>query len=257
MISENYPEKASTTPLNQPETYPIRKDKNGKLLFDTPTSNSDGSKRDQELYDAELAKMNASNGRGDSNKFDWKGLGSNIAMGLANNAGNIYNLSRYDKPEVESYERMKATYLDPSAALRDAEAQTRRAEYNVRGASGGNAGTYLSNRVALNAQNTINKARIHTDYQNANAGISNSVGQYNNELARQEVIANAQNRARNRSGKGEAIGSLGSNVANQMMDNKKGNMDQETLQLMMKYYNDPQFKKYLEESGFNKKKTGK
>ena len=106
-------------------------------------------------------------------------------------------------------------------------------------------------------QNTINKARIHTDYQNANAGISNSVGQYNNELARQEVIANAQNRARNRSGKGEAIGSLGSNVANQMMDNKKGNMDQETLQLMMKYYNDPQFKKYLEESGFNKKKTGK
>jgi hypothetical protein len=50
---------------------------------------------------------------------------------------------------------------------------------------------------------------------------------------------------------------MGSNIANQMMDNKKTNMDQETLQLMMKYYNDPQFKKYLEESGFNKKKTGK
>lgn len=192
----------------------------------------------------------------DSNKFDWKGLGSNIAMGLANNAGNIYNLSRYDKPEVESYERMKATYLDPSAALRDAEAQTRRAEYNVRGASGGNAGTYLSNRVALNAQNTINKARIHTDYQNANAGISNSVGQYNNELARQEVIANAQHRARNRSGKGEAIGSLGSNVANQMMDNKKGNMDPETLQLMMKYYNDtPEFQRIMKEYK-DKKKSG-
>lgn len=182
-----------------------------------------------------------------SNKFDWKGLGSNIAMGLANNAGNIYNLSRYDKPEVESYERMKATYLDPSAALRDAEAQTRRAEYNVRGASGGNAGTYLSNRVALNAQNTINKARIHTDYQNANAGISNSVGQYNNELARQEVIANAQNRARNRSGKGEAIGSMGSNIADQMMDNKKGNMDQETLGLLMKYYDTPEFQRIMKE----------
>ena len=215
-----------------------------------------GSKRDQELYDAELARMNASGGR-NTNKFDWKNTLGQVGNFAAQNAGNIYNLSRYNKPEVESYERMKATYLDPSAALRDAEAQTRRAEYNVRGASGGNAGTYLSNRVALNAQNTINKARIHTDYQNANAGISNSVGQYNNELARQEVIANAMNRARNRSGKGEAIGSLGSNVANQMMDNKKTNMDQETLQLMMKYYNDPQFKKYLEESGFNKKKTGK
>lgn len=193
----------------------------------------------------------------ESSKFDWRGLGSNVAMGLANNAGNIYNLSRYNKPEIEKYERMKATYLDPSAALRDATEQTRRAEYNVRGASGGNAGTYLSNRVALNAQNIINKDRIQKEYQNANAAIANNVGQYNNELARQEVIANAMNRARTRSGKGEAIGSIGSNIANQMMDNKKTNMDQETLQLMMKYYNDPQFKKYLEESGFNKKKTGK
>jgi len=189
--------------------------------------------------------------------FDWKGLGSNVAMGLANNAGNIYNLSRYNKPEVEKYDRMKATLLDPSAAMRDATEQTRRAEYNVRGASGGNAGTYLSNRVGLNAQNIMTKDRIQKEYQNANAGIANSVGQYNNELSRQEVIANAMNRARTRSGKGEAIGSMGSNIANQMMDNKKGNMDQETLQLMMKYYNDPQFKKYLEESGFNKKKTGK
>jgi len=168
-------------------------------------------------------------------------------MGLANNAGNIYNLSRYNKPEIEKYERMKATFLDPSAALRDAEAQTRRAEYNVRGASGGNAGTYLSNRVALNAQNTINKARIHTDYQNANAGIANSVGQYNNQLAMQEVIANAENRARNRSGKGEAIGSMGSNIANQMMDNKKTNMDQETLQWMMKYYDTPEFQRIMKE----------
>lgn len=180
-----------------------------------------------------------------SSKFDWKGAGSNLAMGLANNAGNIYNLSRYNKPEVETYDRMNATYLDPSASLRDADMQSRRAEYNVRGASGGNAGTYLGNRVALNAQNVINKDRIQKEYQNVNAGISNSVGQYNNELSRQEVIANAQNRARNRSGKGEAIGSMGSNIANQIMDNKKGNMDQETLQLMMKYYDTPEFQKIM------------
>lgn len=178
---------------------------------------------------------------------DWQGIGSNIAMGLANNAGNIYNLSRYNKPEIEKYERMKATYLDPTAAIRDAEMQNRRAEYNVRGASGGNAGTYLSNRVALNAQNTMNKARIHKEFENANAGISNSVNQYNNELARQEVIANAQNRARNRSGKGEAIGSMGSNIANQMMDNKKTNMDQETLGLLMKYYDTPEFQRIMKE----------
>lgn len=178
---------------------------------------------------------------------DWQGIGSNIAMGLANNAGNIYNLSRYNKPEIEKYERMKATYLDPTAAIRDAEMQNRRAEYNVRGASGGNAGTYLSNRVALNAQNTMNKARIRKEFENANAGISNSVNQYNNELARQEVIANAMNRARTRSGKGEAIGSMGSNIANQMMDNKKTNMDQETLGLLMKYYDTPEFQRIMKE----------
>jgi len=207
--------------------------------------NSKGSNINQTLYDQELARMNAQ--ANEKNSFDWKGLGSNIAMGLANNAGNIYNLSRYNKPEVEKYERMKATLLDPTAALRDAEMQNRRAEYNVRGASGGNAGTYLSNRVALNAQNTMNKARIHNEFQNANAGISNSVNQYNNELARQEVIANAMNRARNRSGKGEAIGSMGSNIANQMMDNKKTNMDQETLGLLMKYYDTPEFQRIMKE----------
>jgi len=173
--------------------------------------------------------------------IDWNNIGTNVAMGLANNAGNIYNLSRYNNPEIEKYDRLKATYLDPSASLRDADAQTKRAEYNVRGASGGNAGTYLSNRVALNAQNTINKDRINKEYQNINAGISNNVNQYNNQLSQQEIIANAQNRARNRSGKGEAIGSMGSNIANQIMDNKKGSMDQETLNLMIKYYNNPEF----------------
>ena len=248
MVEDSYPESASTTPINQPKTYPIRKDKNGKLLFDTPTStaNNAGSKRDQELYDAELARMNASGGR-DSNKFDWKNTLGQVGNFAAQNAGNIYNLSRYNKPEIENYERLKATYLDPTAAIRDANDQARRAEYNVRGASAGNAGTYLSNRVALATQNTINKDRIRQEYANTNAGIANSVGQYNNELARQEVIANAMNRARTRSGKGEAIGSLGSNIANQMMDNKKTNMDQETLQLMMKYYDTPEFKRMMKE----------
>lgn len=250
LIEEGYTNPNSpvinTTPTAN--TYPIRRDKNGKLIFDTPTAptSSVGTKRDQELYDAELARMNASGGR-DSNKFDWKNTLGQVGNFAAQNAGNIYNLSRYNKPEVEKYERLKATYLDPSAALRDAEAQTRRAEYNVRGASGGNAGTYLSNRVALNAQNVINKDRIQREYQNANAGIANNIGQYNTELARQEVIANAQNRARTRSGKGEAIGSLGSNVANQMVDNKRAKMDQSMMEMLPKMMNNPEFQKFYAE----------
>lgn len=248
MVEDSYPESASTTPINQPKTYPIRKDKNGKLLFDTPTStaNNAGSKRDQELYDAELARMNASGGR-DSNKFDWKNTLGQVGNFAAQNAGNIYNLSRYNKPEIENYERLKATYLDPTAAIRDANDQARRAEYNVRGASAGNAGTYLSNRVALATQNTINKDRIRKEYANTNAGIANSVGQYNNELARQEVIANAMNRARNRSGKGEAISQIGKNYNQQVLDTKKGKMEESMMQMLPKLVNDPSFMKFYEE----------
>lgn len=207
-----------------------------------------GKNINEELYNQELTKMSNTGSKEDnSNKFDWKRLGTQAAYFAANNAGNIYNLSRYNKPEVEQYQRMQATYLDPTAAIRDANDQTRRAEYNVRGASSGNAGTYLSNRVGLNTQNIINKDRIRQEYANANAGIANSVGQYNNELARQEVIANAQNRARTRSGKGEAIGSMGYNTANQMTDNRKTNMDQETLGLLMKYYDTPEFQRIMKE----------
>lgn len=250
LIEEGYTNPSSpvinTTPTAN--TYPIRRDKNGKLIFDTPTSstNNAGSKRDQELYDEELARMNASGGR-DSNKVDWKNTLGQVGNFAAQNAGNIYNLSRYNKPEVERYERAKATLLDPAAAIRNAMEHTRRAEYNVRGASGGNAGTYLSNRVALNAQNINMVDAIRQQYANANAGISNNFAQYNNQLAMQEVIANAQNRARTRSGKGEAIGSMGYNIANQMMDNKKTNMNQETLQLMMKYYDTPEFQRIMKE----------
>ena len=126
---------------------------------------------------------------------DWSNIATNAAMGLANNAGNIYNLSRYNKPEVESYERAKASYLDPSAAMNDAEAQTRRAEYNVRGASGGNAGTYLSNRVGLNAQNIENKDRIRQQYANANAGIGNTNSQFNSQIQIHERQNNEIGRA--------------------------------------------------------------
>jgi len=249
MISENYPEKASTTPLNQPETYPIRKDKNGKLLFDTPTSNSVGSKRDQELYDAELAKMNASNGRGDSNKFDWKGLaqtGQSLGNFAMQNAGNIYDLTRKQDP-LQKYDRATAKFLDPSSAIQDALAQTRRAEYNVRGASGGNAGTYLSNRVALNAQNTENLARIHQNYQNANAQISNQNSQFNTEIAYREAEAQAKDRAMRQNVNSQAIHSMASNFGKASKASKENSMDQKELDMFMyRYKNEPGFKEQVD-----------
>ena len=206
-----------------------------------------------------LSNVGNANSQGEPfpNKINWSNVGTNVAMGLANNAGNIADLGRYSKSEVEKYQRMVASLVDSSAAMRDAEQEARRAESGIKNASAGSTNTYLANRIGLNASNIMNKDRLRQQYANINAGINNSTAQYNNELARQEVIANAQNRAAARSGKNAAIGSIGYNVANQMMDNKKGGMDQETLALMVKYYNDPQFKKYIEESKFNKRKSNK
>lgn len=223
-----------------------------------PVDNTDYQKINQDSYDEDL-KKGLEDSNVSSNSPSWKNVAGQVGMGLLQNAGNIYNLSRYNTPEIEQYQRAQASYLDPTAAIRDAEQENRRAEVDIRNATSGNSGNYLSNRIALNTKNVLNKDRIRQQYANTNAGISNSINQYNNELARQEVIANAQNRARTRSGKEQAISQIGSNIANQFLDSKKGKMDQDTLELMMKYYDNPEFQKALKESNFNKKskKTGK
>jgi len=250
LIEEGYTNPSSpvinTTPTAN--TYPIRRDKNGKLIFDTPTSSTSsvGTKRDQELYDEELARMNNSINK---NKFDWKGLGTQGAYFAANNAGNIYDLARADKTETRKYDRMTPNLLNDKAAIRDANEQTRRAEYNVRGASAGNAGTYLSNRVALNTQNIENKDRIRQQYANANAGILNETSKINTGIANEEILANAKIRANARNIKQSAIASMGSNTANQMNDIRNTNMDQKRIDNLVKMYpslsKDPEMLKYL------------
>jgi hypothetical protein len=223
-------------------------------LVTTPVQkvNTDYTDYNQQAYDNELASMNASGGREtnpNSKNFDWKGLATQGAYFAANNAGNIFDLARADKTETRKYDRMTATLLDPTAALRDAEAQTRRAEYNVRGASGGNAGTYLSNRVALNTQNIENKDRIRQQYANANAGILNETSKINTGIANEEILANAKIRANARNIKQSAIASMGSNTANQMNDIRNTNMDQKRLDNLVKMYpslsKDPEMLKYL------------
>lgn len=187
------------------------------------------------------------------NGSNWKGTVGDVGMFLANNMGNLYNLSRYNKPEVETYERAKPTYLDPKASIAHAKRIERNTFKKIKDASTGNAATALSNMASARANTTMDIDRIERDYANANAGIANQFNMYNTGLSKEEVIANAMNRARNRSGQGEAIGSIGYNTANQMRDKRLGDMDQKTLALMMEYYNDPNFKKYMEKSGFKTK----
>lgn len=196
--------------------------------------NADYSNFNQQKYNEDLV---AADSRIEDNNFDWNKLGTQVGLGIANNAGNIYNLIRSNKPEVTKFQRANASLVDPTAALRDATDQTRRAEYNIRGASGGNAGTYLSNRVALNAQNIVNKDRIRKEYANINAGILNQNSQFNTDIANKEYVANEQNRAQTRNIKGQAIANIGSNVVSQYKDNKAQQYDQNTLDNMSEFYN--------------------
>ena len=181
--------------------------------------------------------------------FDWgklKTVGQNYGNFALQNAGNIYDLTRKQDP-LQKYDRATAKFLDPSSAIRDALAQTRRAEYNVRGASGGNAGTYLSNRVALNAQNTENLARIHQNYQNANAQISNQNSQFNTEIAYREAEAQAKDRAMRQNVNSQAIHSMASNFGKMSKSSKQDNMEQKELDMFMyRYKNEPGFKEQVD-----------
>ena len=203
----------------------------------------------QEVTSNAKSNINMRETNPNSKNFDWKGLATQGAYFAANNAGNIYDLAKADKTETRKYDRMTPNLLNDSAAIRDANEQTRRAEYNVRGASAGNAGTYLSNRVGLNAQNIINKDRIRQQYANANAGILNETSKINTDIANEEILANAKIRANARNIKQSAIASMGSNTANQMNDVRNTNMDKKRIDNLVKMYpslsKDPETLKYL------------
>ena len=224
-------------------------------------STIDYSGYNQQAYNDELAKMNASIGNGD--KSNWFNKNSDnlyqAGFGLAQNAGQLAYLSEQGKRyDTQQYHTYNPELLNDSAAMRDANEQTRRAEYNVRGASAGNAGTYLSNRVALNAQNIENKDKIRQQYANANAGIKNRANEVNlaNRYSVDDINAKNKGAALNQYYK--TIGSVGTNVAQGMKDNRQMGMDNENIQLMSEFYNSPEaqkmYAKYKEEKGIKSDK---
>jgi gas vesicle protein len=189
-----------------------------------------------------------------SKNFDWGKLAMNVGNFAAQNAPNIYNASRYDKPEVEKYERLTGKYLDPTQAIAGENYIGRQTKKAIPGLVGGNAGAAMNLLGANKAGTATRIGRLRETYDNANAQIGNQVNQYNTELARAEVIANAQNRARNRSGKGEWIGDAAKSFAQMQLDSKKDVVDQEALQMYKEYYNNPEFRAAMKKITFGSKK---
>ncbi len=167
---------------------------------------------------------------------------------LAQSAGQLSYLGEQGKKyDTQQFYNYNPSLLDSSAAMRDATEQTRRAERSVRDASGGNAANYLSNRVALNTQNILNKDRIRQQYANANAGISNQAAQYNigNKYMTDDI--NAKNKGAALTNYYNTLGSVGTNVAQGMKDNRQMKTDEDTIGMFTKLYNNPEFQKFMKE----------
>lgn len=178
---------------------------------------------------------------------NWAGIATQIGLGLANNVGNIYDLSRANKVENTKFDRMTPSNLDPTAALNYNMVQGRKLNEDIRNASGGNASNYIQNRKDAAINQMMSNAQIRQSYANQNAGINNQAGMFNTGIANQEVVANEQNRAASRNLKSQAYSNIGQNIMGQYGDYKKGEMDQQKINMLGQYYSDPNFQKMVEE----------
>lgn len=181
---------------------------------------------------------------------DWGKVGSELAMGVTQNMGNIYDINRGRNAETEKFDRLSFSKLDPTEALRQNMRSYVAAKKQIKEGSVGNASSYMTNvnQAYINRMNMDNKTR--SDYNNANVGITNNERVANQSIDTQEKIANAQNRAMARNLTSSGLGNMGQNIAGQVADSKRTAADEKTLKMYMSYYNDPQFRKAMKDAGY-------
>jgi hypothetical protein len=156
-------------------------------------------------------------------------IGSQVGMGLLQNAGNIYDIYRGSKPETETYERYTPTTLTANEILRRNQLGYAKGKEGLAAASQGSGSAYRQNLKDLALKKMYADAQAIEEVNNLNAGITNQAGMYNTELAMRETIANAQNRAAARDLMGSGISGTGRNISGQIKDYRTGSMDQKTL----------------------------
>lgn len=204
----------------------------------------------QVIADSQGNPMSSSN----QNKGNFGNMAMQAGLGIMNNLGNFYDLSRADTSEVDKYDRMNPALLDPTASFRDVENQKRIAEYNIRNASTGHSGAYLANRVGSDVSLVLAKDKIAREYQNMNAGIKNSAQQYNIKQHKAEDIANMQNRAKSRDIKANAISHIGQNDVAQYGDTRRTAADKDKIELIKSMYpsirNSPEIMEYYKKKGW-------
>lgn len=170
-----------------------------------------------------------------------------LGFGVAQNAGQLAYLGEQGKKyDTQQFYNYTPSLLDPSAALRDSEMQNRIVNNQLRDASGGNAGALMSNLQSAHVNAVLNNDRIRQQYANQNAQIMNQGKQYNigNRYMTDDV--NARNKGQALSNYYNTIGSVGTNVAQGLKDNRQMGMDEKTIGMFTELYNNPEFRKFME-----------
>lgn len=196
-----------------------------------------------------LNGVNPTQGQG----TNWGNIAKQGALALGNNIGNIYDLARGNKTEVQKYDRAGASLTNPNDELRYNDQVFAGAKEDIRNASVGNSSTYIQNRKDLAINQMSTNARIKSQYDNQNAGIQNQNNQFNANISKQEQDANAMNRASSRNLQGQALSNIGQNIMGQYRDSNMQNRDQDMLGIIQGQYpqgmNNPALAAYYQKNG--------
>lgn len=198
--------------------------------FDTPTSSTG-------------RKMNP----------DWIEPATNTLM---QNVGNLMYLKdqgkKYDKQEFYKY---SPELYNPADALRQADIEARVNRGRLKDATGGNAGALMSNLTQSQAINTLLKSKIRNDAFNQNANTLNDAQVRNIQGKYNVDDINARNKGQALTNYYNAISGVGHNTSAAYRDWKRGDVDQQTLDIISKNYPDYVYDK--RRKGWFHKSTGK
>lgn len=199
--------------------------------FDTPSSNTPNR------------KMNP----------DWIEPATNTLM---QNMGNLMYLKdqgkKYDKQEFYKY---SPELYNPADALRQADIEARVNRGRLKDATGGNAGALMSNLTQAQAVNTLLKSKIRNDAFNQNANTLNDAQTRNIQGKYMVDDINARNKGQALTNYYNAISGVGHNTSAAYRDWKRGDVDQQTLDIISKNYPDYVYDK--RRKGWFHKSTGK
>ena len=254
--SENFIDNGSPSNLNISNPYARNPDGAGNPMnkkgFIPPNINP-ATDQDVEDYN----NRNKSNFYSNNKEMLGK-AGTEIGLGLLNNAGNLAYLAQngrdYDKVDYGSITPELPTDRESQNAIREAYST---AAYNLR-----NSGQQTqAGQVALGNVNMKESANSRERIGNMIADIRNRTNMFNKQTQIRGMENEAGNKGVAESNYYAALNSIGQNVASQRKDYLSGQMDQKKLNLIHDYFPDyvidpetfqPMYKYALQQSKIKK-----